>query len=129
MRKTAWPERLSYRIQIQRCSRGHNFPVLSVGERIFYATTLNLTCSYKVYTVLVGPHWGFNEANGKAPTDRVWPSATSAPEVILLCIICRKRKVSNLSSFDTNNFSYLCQKDEVYPVSSMQKFPKGWIIE
>lgn len=124
-RKRAWPEGLSYRIQIQRCSKGHNFLVTSVGERIFCATTLNLT----VCTVLVGPHWGFNEASGKAPTDGVWPLATSAPEVILLHIICRKRKVSNLSSFDTDNFSYLCQMDEVCPVSSVQKFLKGWTIE
>jgi len=129
MRKTVWPERLSYRIQIQRCSREHNFPVLSFGERIFYATTLNLTCSYKVYAILVGPHWGFDEANGKAHTDRVWHSAASAPAVLLLRIICRKRKISNLSSFDANNFSYLFLKVEVCRVSSTQKFPRGWIIE
>lgn len=102
--------------------------MLSAGEKIFYATTLNLTCSYKIYIVLIGPHWGFNEANGKAPTDRVWPSATSVPEVIMLCIICRKRKVSNLSSFDANNFSYLGQKDEVCPVSSMQNFRKAGLL-
>lgn len=81
--KTVWPEGLSCRIQILRCYRGKNFPVLPAEERIFYATTQNSNCSYKVYTVFVGPHWGFNKTNGKAPTDRVWPTATSALEVIL----------------------------------------------
>lgn len=62
------------------------FLVLPVEERIFYATTLNSNCTYKVFTVLVGPHWGFNKANGKAPTDRVWLTAASALEVILYYI-------------------------------------------
>lgn len=81
--KAVWPEGFSCRTQILRCSRGQNFLVVPVEERIFYATTLHSNCSYKEYTVPVGPHWGFNKTNGKAPTDRVWPTATPALEVIL----------------------------------------------
>lgn len=52
---------------MQRCCRGHSFPALSVGEKIFYATIESLTFNYKVYIVLVGPHGGLHEANVKLP--------------------------------------------------------------
>lgn len=39
----------------------------TVFQKIFYATTQNLSCSCKIYVVLVGPHGGLNEGKAKLP--------------------------------------------------------------
>lgn len=61
----------------------------------------------------------------KLPLTGFGPQQRQLRKLFCYVLYVEKKEVSNLSSFDTNNFSYLCQKDEVHPVSSTQKFPKG----